>query len=118
MSEQEIYQAMFYNPAAALVNHRLSTTARVSTTLRLTENGSQQTASSATEYNFHLSLRQRGLFSCVESNLIGSANLGVSLVTDTGVNSIAKSDVIIRMARNIKAVRGMKLRRVTIRRAD
>ena len=38
--------------------------------------------------------------------------------TDTGVNSIAKSDVIIRMARNIKAVRGMKLRRVTIRRAD
>jgi hypothetical protein len=38
--------------------------------------------------------------------------------TDTAVNSIAKSDVIIRMARNIKAVRGMKLRRVTIRSAD
>ncbi len=38
--------------------------------------------------------------------------------TDTGVNSIAKSDVIIRMARNIKAVRGMKLRRVTIRSTD
>jgi hypothetical protein len=38
--------------------------------------------------------------------------------TDTGVNSIAKSDVIIRMARNIKAVRSMKLRRITIRSAD
>ena len=38
--------------------------------------------------------------------------------TDTGVNSIAKSNVIIRMASNIKAVRGMKLRRVTIRSTD
>ena len=38
--------------------------------------------------------------------------------TDTGVNSIAKSDVIIRMARNIKAVRSMKLRRVTVGGAD
>jgi hypothetical protein len=38
--------------------------------------------------------------------------------TDTGVNSIAKSNVIIRMARNIKAVRGMKLHGVTIRTTD
>ena len=34
--------------------------------------------------------------------------------TDTGVNSIAKSYVSIRMACNVKAVRGMKLRRITV----
>ncbi len=38
--------------------------------------------------------------------------------TDTGVNSIAKSDVIIWMARNIETVRCIKLRGVTIRSAD
>ena len=38
--------------------------------------------------------------------------------TDTGVNSIAKNDVIVRLARNIKAVQGMKLHRVPVGGAD